>query len=260
MKILTKWLRAYLPGLPVDDAQLAEDLTLRGIAVEGIYPLGEGNGSLYEMDITTNRVDAMNHYGVARETAAIYGLTLPELQFALPKARPCGQPFSVKIEAEDGCGRFTARVLRDITIGESRDWFAGAEVSTYFGLLEQKKISNAVDATNFAWLAMGQPTHAFDLDKIKGGIVQDFAAANLKDEFRDIHPLCFSCRDRGVLHAKRAIQSIADIKDLKLHVQNPLAAAAMAALGAQGVPMPVPQVPMALTQHVIVKEFIKRRE
>ncbi len=73
MKILTKWLRAYLPDLPVDDAQLAEDLTLRGIAVEGIYDLGDGNGSLYEMDITTNRVDAMNHYGVAREAAAIYG-------------------------------------------------------------------------------------------------------------------------------------------------------------------------------------------
>src|SRR5580658_2151746 len=171
MKILTKWLRAYLPGLTVDDAQLAEDLTLRGIAVEGIYPLGEGNGSLYEMDITTNRVDAMNHYGVAREAAAIYSLTLPELAFPLPKPRPAGQPFSVKIEAEDACGRFTARVLRDITIGESRDWFAGAEVSTYFALLEQKKISNAVDATNYAWLAMGQPTHAFDLDKIDGGII-----------------------------------------------------------------------------------------
>ena len=43
----------------------------------------------YEMDITTNRVDAMNHYGVAREAAAIYGLTLPELDFALPqRARP----------------------------------------------------------------------------------------------------------------------------------------------------------------------------
>ena len=71
MKILTKWLRAYLPELPVDDARLAEDLTLRGIAVEGVYDLGDGNGSLYEMDITTNRVDAMNHYGVAREAAAI---------------------------------------------------------------------------------------------------------------------------------------------------------------------------------------------
>jgi phenylalanyl-tRNA synthetase beta chain len=171
MKILTKWLRAYLPGLTIDDARLAEDLTLRGIAVEGIYDLGDGNGSLYEMDITTNRVDAMNHYGVAREAAAIYGLQLPALDFALPAARLGAAPFPVRIEAENECGRFTARVLRGVSIGESRDWFPGAEVATYFGLLEQKRISNAVDATNFAWLAMGQPTHAFDLDKIEGGIV-----------------------------------------------------------------------------------------
>jgi phenylalanyl-tRNA synthetase beta chain len=175
MKILTQWLRAYLPELSVSDAQLAEDLTLRGIAVEGIYDLGpgkgSGNGSLFEMDITTNRVDAMNHYGIAREAAAIYGLPLAELQFALPAARPSAKPFSVRIEAADACGRFTARVLRDVSIGESRDWFLGAEVATYFRLLEQKMIFNAVDATNFAWLAMGQPTHAFDLDKIEGGIV-----------------------------------------------------------------------------------------
>ena len=139
MKILTKWLRSYLPGLPATDAQLAEDLTLRGIAVEGIYDLGDGNGSgngsLYEMDITTNRVDAMNHYGVAREAAAIYGLALPELSYELPEARQSGKSFPVRIEAEDACGRFTARVLRDVTIGPSRDWFAGAEVATYFGLL-----------------------------------------------------------------------------------------------------------------------------
>ena len=170
MKILTKWLRAYLPELPADDLKLAEDLTLRGIAVEGIYSLGAANGSLYEMDITTNRVDAMNHYGVAREAAAIYGLTLPELSYALPDAKP-GVKFDIRIEAEDLCGRFTARVLRGIHIGDSKDWFPGAEVATYFGLLEQKKISSAVDATNFAWLLMGQPTHAFDLDKIEGGIV-----------------------------------------------------------------------------------------
>jgi phenylalanyl-tRNA synthetase beta chain len=171
MKILTKWLRAYLPGLAVDDRQLAEDLTKRGIAVEGNYSLGEGNGSLYEMDITTNRVDAMNHYGIAREAAAVYGLSLSPLHFALPAAKPAKTPFSVRIEAEDACGRFTARVLCGLTIGDSRDWFAGAEVATYFGLLEQKMISNAVDATNFAWLAMGQPTHAFDLDKLEGGII-----------------------------------------------------------------------------------------
>ena len=171
MKILTKWLRSYLPELAISDTQLAEDLTLRGIAVEGIFDLGAGNGSLYEMDITTNRVDAMNHYGIAREAATIYGVALKPLDTTLPAAGPAAHPFSVRIEAEDACGRFTARVLRNISIGNSRDWFPGAEVSTYFALLEQKQISNAVDATNFAWLAMGQPTHAFDLDKIEGGII-----------------------------------------------------------------------------------------
>jgi phenylalanyl-tRNA synthetase beta chain len=171
MKILTKWIRSYLSELPVDDAKLAEGLTLRGVAVEGIYSLGPGNGSLFEMDITTNRVDAMNHYGIAREVAAIYGIALKPLDFPLPAAAPTALPFSVQIEAEDACGRFTARVLRGAATGNSRDWFPGAEVSGYFGLLEQKQISNAVDATNFAWLAMGQPTHAFDLDKIEGGVV-----------------------------------------------------------------------------------------
>ena len=170
MRILTKWLRSYLSELRVSDTQLAEDLTLRGIAVEGIYDMGEGNGSLYEMDITTNRVDAMNHYGIAREAATIYGVELKPLNTTLPAAKP-GAAYPVKIEAQDACGRFTARVLRDMTIAESRDWFADAPVSTSFALLEQKKISNAVDATNFVWLAMGQPTHVFDLDKLEGGII-----------------------------------------------------------------------------------------
>jgi phenylalanyl-tRNA synthetase beta chain len=166
MKILTSWLRALIPNLPVDDHQLAEDLTLRGIAVEGIHDLGPGNGSLFEMDITTNRVDAMNHYGVAREAAAIYGLALKPIEVPLPAPKPATAVFPVRIEADDACGRFTARVLRDIRVGQS-----SGDVARFFGMLEQKQISSAVDATNFAWLAMGHPTHAFDLDKIEGGIV-----------------------------------------------------------------------------------------
>jgi phenylalanyl-tRNA synthetase beta chain len=180
MKILTTWLRTLLPDLPIDDHQLAEDLTLRGIAVEGILDLGEGNGRLFEMDITTNRVDAMNHYGVAREAAAIYSLTLPPITVPLPGPQPAAVPFSVEIQAQDACGRFTARVLRGVTIhpGQGTPEADTATVGSltemadrFFRLLGQKQISNAVDATNFAWLAMGQPTHAFDLDKIDGGIV-----------------------------------------------------------------------------------------
>src|SRR6202161_1794462 len=145
MNILTRWLRSYAPDIAVDDRQLADDLTLRGIAGEGVRDLGAGKGHLFEMDITTNRVDAMNHYGIAREAATIYDLPLKPLEFPLPQARPAAEPLPVRIEAEDACGRFTARVLRGVRVGQS-----GGDVARYFALLEQKQISSAVDATNFA--------------------------------------------------------------------------------------------------------------
>ena len=177
MDILTQWLRGYLPVLPVDDAQLAEDLTLRGIAVEGIFP-ADGGGSRFEMDITTNRVDAMNHYGVAREVAAIYNVPLQPLEegLAAPIAEDqAGPPFPVRIEASDLCGRFTARVLRGVTVKPSE-----GQIAESFSALGQKPISGPVDVTNFGWLAMGQPTHVFDLDRIEGGIVVRRARAGEK--------------------------------------------------------------------------------
>ena len=163
MKILTSWLRDYLPGIPVDDATLAADLTLRGIAVDGIFPLPNTADSVFEMDITTNRVDAMNHYGVAREAAIIYSLPLPPLSPKLP-APQSGSAFPVQIDEPALCGRFTARVLRGITIRESPK-----ELRDGFAALGLKPISNAVDASNYVLHGMGQPTHAFDLDKIAGG-------------------------------------------------------------------------------------------
>ncbi len=175
MKILSTWLRSYLPDLAVSDQQLADDLTLRGIAVDGVFDLGPGNGSLLEMDITTNRVDAMNHYGIAREAAAIYDIPLKLLEVSLPTAKPAQQPFPIRIEATDLCGRFTARVLRDVNIVAS-----AGELAQRFSLLEQKLISNAVDATNFVTMAIGHPTHAFDLDKLEGGIVVRRAHAGEK--------------------------------------------------------------------------------
>jgi len=171
MNILSAWLRAYLPTLNASDRELADDLTLRGIAVEGVFdvapPVG---GSLYETDITTNRVDAMNHYGIAREAAAIYGLTLAPLDAALPAAKSgAGHPvrgIPVKIEAPDACGRFTARILRNVTIGPSQ-----GIVAERFAALGQKLILNAVDASNYVLFGMGHPTHAFDLDKIEGAVL-----------------------------------------------------------------------------------------
>jgi phenylalanyl-tRNA synthetase beta chain len=171
MDILTSWLRSYLPALPVDDAQLAEDLTLRGIAVEGQFPASSGNGARYEMDITTNRVDAMNHYGVAREVAAIYNLPLATIPAtAAVEATHSGEAYPVKIEATDACGRFTARILRGVTVKP-----ATGLVADNFAALGEKPISGPVDVTNFGWLAIGQPTHVFDLDKLEGSIIVRYA-------------------------------------------------------------------------------------
>jgi phenylalanyl-tRNA synthetase beta chain len=166
MNILSHWIRSYVPGLTLADRELAEALTLRGIAVEGIFDLGPGNGSLFEMDITTNRVDAMNHYGIAREAAAIAGRPLAPLDGTLPAFEPVTVPVRVSIEAPELCGRFTARALSQVRIQPSTGL-----VAERFSLLQQKLIFNAVDATNYVTQAMGHPTHAFDRDKLEGGII-----------------------------------------------------------------------------------------
>jgi len=81
--------------------------------------------------------------------------------------------------------------------------------------------------------------------------VEDYAEANLKDEFREVRPLSFSCTDRGVVHANRPVQTIEEIRGLRLHVQTRFTADAVQALGAHAVPMPMTQLPMAINQHVI---------
>jgi phenylalanyl-tRNA synthetase beta chain len=81
MRISPNWLREYVE-VKVEARQLADDLTLAGVAVERIE--GSGKNTIFEMEITTNRPDAMNHYGVARECSAIYDLALKQIE---PKLR-----------------------------------------------------------------------------------------------------------------------------------------------------------------------------
>src|SRR5579859_1996232 len=75
MKLSANWIRDFV-DLTVDNHRLAEDLTNVGIGVEGIS--GTGAATVFEVEIGTNRPDAMNHYGVAREAAAIYDLPLKQ--------------------------------------------------------------------------------------------------------------------------------------------------------------------------------------
>ncbi len=160
MKISAAWLREFV-DVKVDDRRLADDLTMAGIAVESIS--GEGEGAVFETEITTNRVDAMNHYGIARECAALYDLDLKPLHPKLPAAKGKAA-FPIEIQESDLCRRFSGRVLRNVRVVPSP-----AAVARRLELAGSHSISNAVDATNYTLMQMGKPTHAFDLDTLAGG-------------------------------------------------------------------------------------------
>ena len=81
--------------------------------------------------------------------------------------------------------------------------------------------------------------------------IADFAADDLKDEFRDVHPICFSCADRGIIHTNRPVQAADDMKGLRLDVRTRFAGEAMQALGARALLVPSAQLPMAITHHVV---------
>jgi phenylalanyl-tRNA synthetase beta chain len=199
MKLSTNWLREFV-DLTVDDRRLAEDLTSIGIAVEGIS--GAGANSVFEMEIGTNRPDAMNHYGVAREAAAFYGLGLKLIGTAAAKAaqddgdanaalkrsstqnRPSGTAeavpsrgssgsassgsgstgdFEIAIDDAEGCARYTAQIVRGVQIKASPE-----KIASRLALVDQRAINNAADASNYTLWEMGHPTHAFDLDLLEG--------------------------------------------------------------------------------------------
>ncbi len=157
-------------------------------------------------------------------------------------------PWARKVEAESG-GRIRIDIFPSMQLG-------GAPAQ----LFDQAREGFA----DIVWAVPGNTPgrfakiEAFELPfvpsrraLVNSKAIEDYAAANLQDEFREVHPISFSCRDHGVVHANRTIQSVADLKGLRLHVPNRLADETVRALGALAVTMPIPQVPTAIAGHVI---------
>ncbi|HEY7515415.1 MAG TPA: phenylalanine--tRNA ligase subunit beta, partial [Vicinamibacteria bacterium] len=161
MKLPVSWLREFV-DVKAEPRRLGEDLTMAGFALEGLET--DGKDAVLDLDVTTNRVDAMNVYGLAREVSVIYGVPLKPLDLSFAeKGAPLSGAFDVTIEAADLCPRFCARVL-DVRMGPSPAWLRDR-----LELMGVRPISNVVDLTNYVMLEMGQPSHAFDLAKIPQG-------------------------------------------------------------------------------------------
>jgi phenylalanyl-tRNA synthetase beta chain len=119
---------------------------------------------VFDLEINPNRPDAMSVAGVARDVAARLGVpfSLPE-----PKVADAGEPIagvSVEIADPDACGRFQARLLRDVTVGEAPAWMAYR-----LTLLGMRPINALVDISNYVMLELGQPNHPYDAALLPGG-------------------------------------------------------------------------------------------
>ncbi|NOZ13903.1 MAG: phenylalanine--tRNA ligase subunit beta [Acidobacteria bacterium] len=172
MDFSVRWLRRYIET-KLNAEGIAEVLTDQGLTVDEIRR--EGDAVILDIDVTTNRPDAMNYVGLARELAASGNgtLILPE-ELSFQETGPAtGEEISVDIQAPDLCGRYVARYVRNVKIGPSPRWMQ--ELLSEAGI---RPISNVVDVTNFVLWELGHPLHAFDSRFLRGNrIVVRRAAA-----------------------------------------------------------------------------------
>ena len=115
------------------------------------------------VESTGNRPDLQSIYGIAREIAAIYDLPLSDMAGAWHQTRPKG---TVEVQIDDfaGCPRYIGRLFENVAIGPSPVWLRAR-----LNAAGMRPISNVVDVTNYVMLALGNPLHAFDFEKLQGG-------------------------------------------------------------------------------------------
>ena len=160
MKVVYNWLKDFVDATAPPE-ELASRLALAGT---NIGSLENGpHGAVIDAEIGSNRPDCLGHYGIAREVAAIYKLPLKHVS---PKpaesAAKSSDAIKVEIQAPELCGRFTARVIRNVKIQPSPKWLKDRLEASGVS-----SISNVVDVSNYVMLELGHALHAFDYDKVR---------------------------------------------------------------------------------------------
>ena len=127
--------------------------------------LGIEQDVLYDLEVNANRPDAMSVAGVARDLAAALGVpfSFPERTVERTGDDAASQA-KVEIIDPDLCGRFAARVIHNVTVGESPQW-----IQNRLTALGMRPINSVVDISNYVMLELGQPNHVFDLDTVPNG-------------------------------------------------------------------------------------------
>jgi len=172
MEFLLSWLADAVDEakrLPPDE--LGRRLTAVGMAVESVREIASADGSpdhVLDVDVTSNRPDAMCHLGLARELAVALGVPLRRPQIPFHESLSSdGTTGKVVLEDREGCPRYVARRIRGVKVGPSPEWLVRR-----LEAIGARSINNVVDATNFVLWEMGQPLHAFDVATIPDGEIR----------------------------------------------------------------------------------------
>jgi phenylalanyl-tRNA synthetase beta chain len=172
MKVLLSWIREFV-DVPESAEEIGKLLSVRGLALEGLE--AHGDDIVMDFDVTANRPDCLSMIGIAREIATAYGRPLraegdgfsrrQDAATAKAVALRTSTDLPVTIEDAELCPRYAGAVA-DVKVGPSPEWLQSR--LTACGI---RSISNVVDITNYVLLELGQPMHAFDLDKLAGGAI-----------------------------------------------------------------------------------------
>ena len=132
-----------------------------GEPIAALFP----EDTILDVEITPNRGDLLSHFGLAREIAAVGSSRCDDRGRRSAPSLPL-RPGSIQITAPEQCPFYSARRIENVTVGPSPQW-----LRSKLEALGLRSINNIVDISNFVMLELGQPTHAFDADKLKGEII-----------------------------------------------------------------------------------------
>jgi len=161
MRVAYKWLKEFV-DVTAPAEEIASRLALAGTNIASVE--NGAHGPVFDAEITSNRPDCLGMLGIGREVSAIYRMPLKTVspKPAESRSAKASDAVSVKIEAPELCGRFTARVIRGVKIQPSteclRERIESAGAAT---------INNVVDISNFVMLELGHPLHTFDYDLVR---------------------------------------------------------------------------------------------
>ena len=159
MLISLNWLSDYVDVAMSADA-LADLLMRIGLTVEEIRDAGDD--LVFDVEVTSNRPDCLGHLGVAREVATATGAELkPPKVGQAATAGDVNSLTAVEVLDPELCPRYTARVLRGVTVGPSPAWLVER-----LAAVGMRSVNNVVDVTNYVLMEYSQPLHAFDYDKL----------------------------------------------------------------------------------------------